>query len=418
MTDMQEIGARLMTARENVLLDEKDVAADLNLPHTDIVQMETGKRDISHFELARFSELYLSPARWLLKGKEKSFFSVMQILHHHAEENDWPDSTRREVSKTLNLCHEAAALKRHLAHNLRNTPTAYKPTSISDDVVATGEKYADKERRRLGLGHAPIDDVVELVSDNGIWVSPLELPEDVSGAFVHEPSIGVAILVNDRHEYAKRRFSVACQYAHVVLDRDRMVYVSDDRNGDLMIERRAKRFAEAFLLPAMGVKEELRKLGKGRPIGKGHPMGKNRLTSVPASEDGVEAPPRSSAHARAVGFQDVIFIANRFGVSYQLTVDRLTNLGFINSQSQKRFLSNAAESAVERYFKLVYKFTRSEEETHVRSRAYELRAKLAELVIEAYRQEKISTGRLREYAQLMDFDDDGFLELAKATLPD
>ena len=414
MTDMQEIGARLMTARENVLLDEKDVAADLNLPHTDIVQIEAGKREISHFELVRFSELYLSPARWLLKGKEKSFFSVMQILHHHAEENDWPDSTRREVSKTLNLCHEAAALKRHLAHNPRNTPTAYKPTSISsnDDALAAGERYADRERRRLGLGHAPIDDVVELVSDNGIWVSPLKLPEDVSGAFAHEPSIGVAILVNDRHEYAKRRFSVACQYAHVVLDRDRMVYVSDDRNGDLMIEQRAKRFAEAFLLPAMGVKEELRKLGKGRP------MGKNRLTSVPATGDGVEAPPRSSAHARAVGFQDVIFIANRFGVSYQLTVDRLTNLGFINSQSQKRFLSNAAESAVERYFKLVYELTRSGQEAHVRSRAYELRAKLAELVIEAYRQEKISTGRLREYAQLLDFDDDDFLELAKATLPD
>ena len=153
-------------------------------------------------------------------------------------------------------------------------------------------------------------------------------------------------------------------------------------------------------------------------MGKNRPMGKNLLTSVPATGDGVEAPPLSSAHARAVGFQDVIFIANRFGVSYQLTVDRLTSLGIINSQSQKRFLSNAAESAVERYFKLVYEFTRSGQEAHVRSRAYELRAKLAELVIEAYRQEKISTGRLREYARLMDFDDDDFLELAKATLPD
>lgn len=90
----------------------------------------------------------------------------------------------------------------------------------------------------------PIPFMAELLEDKGIKVIALELPENVSGskAFVQRPrrhDVPV-IVVNQRHNGERQRFTLAHELAHLVL---RFSGLSDAEQ-----EKAADRFAGAFLM--------------------------------------------------------------------------------------------------------------------------------------------------------------------------
>ena len=70
-----------------------------------------------------------------------------------------------------------------------------------------------------------------------------------------DPAIGVFIVVNAVMRAVRRRFSFAHEYAHALLDRDRLGTVSRTTERDDLSEVRANAFAAAFLLPAEGVRQ-------------------------------------------------------------------------------------------------------------------------------------------------------------------
>src|SRR5205823_2018070 len=61
----------------------------------------------------------------------------------------------------------------------------------------------------------------------------------------------------------RHRFSLAHEYAHVLLDRSRGGMVSRVEDRDNLVEIRANAFAASLLMPAEGVREFVRELGKG-----------------------------------------------------------------------------------------------------------------------------------------------------------
>ena len=56
-----ELGERLRRSREYLGLSQGEVAAHMNLSRPAITNMESGKRKVSTFELARLARLYHQP---------------------------------------------------------------------------------------------------------------------------------------------------------------------------------------------------------------------------------------------------------------------------------------------------------------------------------------------------------------------
>ena len=407
--EAEELGRRLRVAREARGLSQQAVADALGLPRTAITQMEAGNRSVSTLELAKLAELYLrAVSDFLQEGARDEDEDVLVALYRAAPGLDSDPATHEEVARCVSLCRQGVALEHILGRSPRSGPPSYEarlPRS-SWEAVAQGEQTAVEERQRLGTGNAPIADVSELIASQGIWASGVGLPNDMSGVFLRNRSIGFAILVNASHPRGRKRFSYAHEYAHALLDRDRNIAISSAGNSSEMVERRANAFAAAFLMPRNGVYAALRGLDKGLPS-------RQEQTIFDVASGGhMDAEFRSPAGSQRINYKDVTMLAHRFGVSYQAALYRLKSLRHI-SRAQSRELLDQEEFGRQLLREL--SMFRDVEEPEARQyRDRELRSEIAHLAIEAYRREEISRGRVLELGRTLGMQGDVLLRLAEA----
>lgn len=405
-----ELARRLREARELASISQQVAADHVSIPRTAITQIEAGNRLVSTLELSKLADLYRRPLPWFLAEMQPQDDDVLVALHRLAPGLQEDDGIRLQVDRCVSLCREGVNLEMILGREERASPPVYQepaPRSVWDAVLQ-GHKVADQERRRLGLGSAPLPDLAEMIVDQGIWASGANLPGTMSGLFLHHPSIGMAILVNAQHPRARRRFSYAHEYAHALFDRDRVANVTTTDNRAERVEQRANAFASAFLLPAEGIDDELRQLGKGKPS-RG-----DVLVFDAASGGSIEGQGRSMPNSQTIGFQDVAYIAHRFGVSYEAAVFRLQSLRRISAAESETLRTSAKQDAGRDYLRTLELFDDLEGMDTPQRGTRELRSRIAHLAIEAYRRGEISRGRLLDLSKALDIKGRQLFELAEA----
>ncbi|WP_164929488.1 helix-turn-helix domain-containing protein [Gloeobacter violaceus] len=409
-----QLGERLRAARERRGLSQQTIGDALGLKRTAVTNMESGKRAVSTLELTRLAQMYDQPVTFFLMDRtdEEDLATVLfRIVPEFAEDS----LLRQAVERTLDLCQEGVGLRRLLRYEQEDTLPNYSlRMHTAGEAVSQGVWVAQVERQRLGLGNAPVADIAKLIAEQGVWVAAAELPEWLSGLYLHHASIGLAILVNGAHPFTRRRFSYAHEYAHALLDRSLTVQPTRKENSSELVEKRANAFAAAFLMPADGVTDMLHRLHKGHPS-------RSTQTVFDAATGGVmEAEIRPRPGTQAITFQDIAAIARHFQVSYEAAVWRLRSLGHIGASECSALIEQKDHGR--RYMRLL---GASEEPTESLSHESgtpskppadeQLRHHLARLAIEAYRQEEISRGRLRELARKLGVASEELLDLAEAT---
>jgi Zn-dependent peptidase ImmA (M78 family)/transcriptional regulator with XRE-family HTH domain len=408
MIDTALLASRLRDARERRSLSQQSVADALKLPRTAITFIESGERAVSTLELTKLAALYgQSPAFFLSQANEVEDISL--VLHRALPEIKHTPEMEREVQNILDLYQEAASLREVLRGRTDDLAVPNYATRLysAGDAIRQGESLAQEERRRLGLGFAPIAHVAGLIGEQGIWTAATDLPEGLSGLFINHPATGPAVLVNALHWPARRRFSYAHEYAHALFDRDMTVTTTRRENASELIEKRANAFAAAFLMPPDGVTEALRQLDKGGP------SKTQRIIFDVAGNQGVEAEIRTRPGSQAITCQDVILLARHFGVSYEAMVWRLKSLNHINKPETAVLLEQ--KETAKRAIRL-FKFNDLlDDGDGLPPPEPELRDDLMYLAIEAYGQGEISRGRLFELARKVGVDGAELLEFADAT---
>ena len=401
-----ELGQRLKAAREANHLKQEDVAGELEVSRSTIAQIELGNRAVTSIELDKLSFLYGRDIREFLADEFQEEDALVALFRKHPEvssEGGMLDALRGSVL----LGREITNLERLLGVDRDLTALAaypLHPPGTKWDAVKQGERIAQEERRRLGLGSSPLPNVAELLETQGVRTAQLALPQDVSGLTLLEPDVGVLVIANLDHHFLRRRFSYAHEYCHVLLDRDKKGTISRAGDRQDLFEVRANAFAAAFLMPKAGVEEFVQGFAKGRS---------SRLQmDVFDGEDVLRAQSRPEPGSQEIQMHDVVLLAHHFGTSRVSTLYRLKNLRLVTEPEFNK-LKDQDEKGLGKALAGVLDLP---EPDHDKARN-EFRHRFMALGIEAFRRAEITRSKLRELAGLVGVAEADLAEVLETACP-
>jgi Zn-dependent peptidase ImmA (M78 family)/DNA-binding XRE family transcriptional regulator len=389
--DQKELGRRLRRAREARGMTQEAVARHLGVSRSTVAQMELGNRAVTGIELSRLAHLFGRDLRSFVADEAPEEEDVLVALFRLHPEL----SSQAPVLEALRCCmalgRELSNLERLLGIDRDLAAVAAYPLARPRtmwEAIQQGERIASEERRRLGLGLAPVADVAALLESQGVRTAQVTLPEDVSGLTLIEPEIGFFVVANREHHILRRRFSYAHEYCHVLVDRDRRGLVSRGCDRHELLEVRANAFAAALLLPADAVLPFIHGLGKGRP---------SRLeVEVFDEEAPVGARARALPGSQEIQLYDVVQTAHHFGVSRAAACYRLKSLRLISGPELEALLEQDRAGQGRKLARLL-----GLPEPDHEARRHEFRRRFLGLALEAFRRDEISRGKLLELAAMV-----------------
>jgi Zn-dependent peptidase ImmA (M78 family)/transcriptional regulator with XRE-family HTH domain len=386
----QELGRRIRAAREACRMTQDEAAKHLGVSRPTFVQIEAGNRSVSSLELDKLAYLFGRDIREFVADAFHEEDSLAALFRAHPDVVSEPEVLDK-LRECMALGRELTNLERLLGIDRNLSAVASYPFPAPKarwEAVQHAQHLAEAERRRLGLGDAPLPDVSELLEAQGVRTGLVELPDDVSGLTLSDRSVGLFVVVNSTHHHLRRRFSFAHEYAHVIADRDRSGLISQASERDDLLEVRANAFAASFLMPEDGVRQFVAGLGKGKPS--------RQFTEVFDEAGYLDVEGRSEPGTQTIQLYDVVQLADHFGVSRLSALFRLRNLRLL-TEAEFEHLKKLDEQGKGRHLARLLGLP---EPAHLEKRS-ELKHRFLGLALEAYRRDEISRGKLRELAAMV-----------------
>ena len=303
--DAVDVGARLRGAREAAGLTQTDAAADLRVARTTLVAMEQGRRRVRTDELQQLARLYGTSVNAVLRREAVHVDLVPRFRKLSTAAND--EAAERAARLLTDLVRAEVELENLLGvTRTRNYPPA-RPL-LSGDVRLQAENDAIELRQWLGLGLAPVRDVMSLLElDLGVRVYVRPLDSRVSGLFAYEDGVGACILLNAKHPRERQAQTGVHELGHLTSRRQTPDVCRFDQHDDSREERYANAFGRAFLTPARTVTVRFQDVIAGA----------SRFTRC-----------------------HVILLAHAFGVSREAIVRRLEELLLVKRGTWDWFVAN------------------------------------------------------------------------------
>ncbi len=353
------LGQRLQQARKDAGLTQREVADEIDLPRSAISQIEQGNRSVTSLELSQLARLYGHQVSDFFREDGEELGEI--VAHFRSDPALREDEgLGKTVRDCVRLCTIVAKLESEIGEGPDTDLIPYKspPLRSTQLAIQQGRALAAQERTRLDLGAQPVADLAGLITSQGVRVAEHGLPSEISGLFFDHPDAGPVIIVNEDEAPVRRRFSLAHEYCHALLDRDRGPHISR-RQDDRRVEQRANAFAIEFLLPPAGIERFLRHREDARP---------------------------------EIDIFDAALLAHHFGVSYRATVYQLHNAtGFVDADRRDQLI--AGEQAARRLQKELWDGAIADAEPR-----RPLSEWLLDVALSAYEHGIISQGKLRELA--------------------
>ena len=359
--DAVDVGSRLRGAREAAGLTQTDAAADLCVARTTLVAMEQGRRRVRTDELQHLARLYGTSVNAVLR-REAVHVDLVPRFRKLLTAND--QSAVQAARQLTDLVRAEVELENLLGvTRSRNYPPA-RPL-LPGDVRLQAENDATELRQWLGLGLAPVRDVISLLElDLGVRLYVRSLDSQVSGLFAYDDGVGACILLNARHPPARQAQTAVHELGHLTSRRQTPDVCRSDHQENSREERYANAFGRAFLTPARTVTVRFEDVTAGA----------SRFTR-----------------------RHIILLAHAFGVSREATVRRLEELHLVKLGTWDWFIANGGitdEQARE---------VLGEPDTvdpHKGDARPSVSFRIGLLTAEAHRQELLSEGQLAQLLRL------------------
>ena len=299
-----DVGRRLRIARETAGLTQERAAANIEVARTTLVAMEKGQRVVRAAELLPLARLYGTSVNALLR-QESVYVDLVPRFRKLPECKD--GASDKAVRLLANLVRAEVELENMLGVTHHRDYPPQRPL-LPGDVRAQADSDATELRQKLGLGPAPVRDLMSMLElDLGIRVYVRRLDAHVAGLFAYDEQVGACILLNANHPRERRVQSAAHELGHFVSTRLVPDVAHDGKTENSREERYANAFGRAFLTPARTVMQRFRDMTQGA----------SRLTR-----------------------RHVILLAHAFGISREAMVRRLEELNLTKSGTWDWFRAN------------------------------------------------------------------------------
>ncbi|MEX2048511.1 MAG: XRE family transcriptional regulator [Gemmatimonadota bacterium] len=297
------VGERLRRAREAADITQADAANAIGAARTTIVAMEKGERKVKLGELQRLTQLYRTTVNELLRQE-----SVHVDLVPRFRKLPGKGAEAGNAAELMASLVKAEAELENLLGVSRSVALPPERPLLNGDVRVQAEQDAAELRRWLGVGLAPIPNLVGLLEmDMGVRVYVRRLPPMISGLFAYDDAIGACILLNASHPRERRNTSAAHETGHLIATRRKPEVLHDGEEGKSREERYANAFARALLTPARAVMQKFADITAG---------------------------------ADKLSRKHIIVLANYFAVSREAIVRRLEELELTKAGTWDWFVAN------------------------------------------------------------------------------
>lgn len=245
-----EIGDRLRIARTAAGKKQEEAAEVLQVSRPTLIAIEKGQRKARQEEVEALAKFYGVSVNSLLARD-----AVHVDLQARFRKQTAEDSDARECIALLNcLASATVELERMLGITFAPSYPPEQPI-LPGSVDRQAEEAALSLRHRLGIGLAPIADIVSLLEEElGIRIFIRSLPSKVSGLFAYDPAVGACILLNAKHPWERRALSAGHETGHFMTKRLAVDVLEEDQLPASVEERFAAAFALAFLMPASALR--------------------------------------------------------------------------------------------------------------------------------------------------------------------
>jgi Zn-dependent peptidase ImmA (M78 family) len=256
-----EIGERLRIAREGKKLTQAEAAKAIDVARTTIVAIEQGQRRVRTDELQKLAAAYGTSANAILR-REAVHLDMVPRFRKLAQKEEGP--VERAARLLNDLVRADVELENALGvKRLRNYPPE-RPI-LPGDVYAQAEEDAQALRDWLGLGLAPVLDIVSVLDlQLGIRVYIRRLDGKVSGLFAYDEVAGACILLNANHTAERIAQTAGHETGHFISTRNQPEVLTDDEIASSREERYANSFGRGFMTPARAVRQRFAEITAGQ----------------------------------------------------------------------------------------------------------------------------------------------------------
>ena len=241
------IGSQLRQARLAAGLTQDEVVERLAQ-----IGCAITKQGLSKYELGKSAP----KAAFVLKAAQALGVKSSYLLHEPTIEIEWlafrkqATLTERRQDQIKVQVQSIAEAHVELRRMLTPGEQIFFPTRRVVTSPEDAEVAADELRRLWGLGNDPIESVVQVAEDRGaIVVEQAEPGVTFDGLSGYATGFIPIAVINSTVPRDRKRFDLAHELGHLVMDTDGL--------PDAEAERRAHRFAGAFLVPAETARREL-----------------------------------------------------------------------------------------------------------------------------------------------------------------
>jgi len=249
--DYAVLGRKLKDARESLLITPQESASRLQIDLQEYLDIEEGRNRITGDQLVLLSVIYCRDFRYFVTGDYPSAESqVQEMFRRNAALSK---SDRIAIQEFVRLCEYEDFLEREVFQRQPAKIPNYAQYPFNHRYLKRqGEETASFERERLILGQQPVENIFELIRNQGIHIFKRQLEDkNISGLYINHPVAGHCILINYLDDLYRQNFSAAHEYCHALFDSSEgqeVTYLrsSNDRSE---LEWRANSFAGNFLVP-------------------------------------------------------------------------------------------------------------------------------------------------------------------------
>ena len=258
--DNATIGSRLRTARRTLGLTQTDAGGRMGMVTSTVSAIEAGKRSVTGSELYEFSRLYQRPVAYFLQTEDLSTSPGFQYLFRRVEDTVLD---RSPIVELESLASDYDLLEDLVGVSPPPLPPDYSSFEFRGEKDA--EALAEMERVRLGLGEAPVKDLIDLL-DGTVGIRVFMLPvsqQSWSGLVVSDRSGRPCVAVDSKEPFYRRNFTLAHEYGHALVDLSEpstpqgWIDFASEGHRRNHSERFADAFAAAFLMPRRAVLAQL-----------------------------------------------------------------------------------------------------------------------------------------------------------------